>query len=133
MNRVVLVGRLTRDPELRYTQSGLPVTSFTVAVNRPFAQEGSQTADFIPIVVWRKAAENCANYLNKGSQVAVEGRMQTSSYDDKDGKRVYRTDVVADRVEFLSTKKSGSDDNNQNNNGDGFNPGSESYGEEIPF
>lgn len=104
MNRAVLVGRLTRDPELRYTQSGVAVANFTLAVNRRFAREGEQQADFIPVVVWQKAAENVAKYLSKGRQVAVDGRIQTSSYDNKDGQRVYKTEIVADQVEFLGSK-----------------------------
>ena len=104
MNRAVLVGRLTKDPELRYTQTGIAVANFTIAVNRRFAKEGEQGADFIPVIVWQKAAENVAKYLSKGSQVAVEGRIQTSSYDNKEGQRVFRTDVVADQVEFIGSK-----------------------------
>lgn len=104
MNRAVLVGRLTKDPELRYTQSGIALANFTLAVERRFAKDGEQQADFIPIVVWQKAAENVAKYLSKGRQVAVEGRIQTSSYENKDGQRVYRTEVVADQVEFLGSK-----------------------------
>ena len=109
MNNVVLIGRLTRDPELRYIPTGTPVSQFTIAVDRNLSKEKRQeaesrnqpTADFIRIVVWGRQAENCANYLAKGSQVGVQGRIQTSSYDDKNGNRVYTTDVVADRVEFL--------------------------------
>lgn len=109
MNNVVLIGRLTRDPELRYIPTGTPVSQFTIAVDRNLSREKKQeaesrnqpTADFIRIVVWGKQAENCANYLVKGSQVGVQGRIQTSSYDDKNGNRVYVTDVVANSVEFL--------------------------------
>jgi len=107
MNKVVLIGRLTRDVELRYTESQTPVATFSLAVNRNFTnQSGEKEADFINIVVWRKQAENCKNYLSKGSQVAVEGRIQTRNYDDKDGKKVYITEVVAESVEFLNTKTS---------------------------
>ena len=85
LNRVVLIGRLTRDPELRYTPNGIAVASFTLAVNRPWLnQQGEREADFIPIVVWRKQAENCANYINKGSLVAVDGRMQVRTYETKE-------------------------------------------------
>lgn len=112
MNKVVLVGRLTRDPELRYTGNNTPVASFTLAVNRPFTtQSGEREADFINIVVWRKQAENVKNYLTQGSQAAVEGRIQTRSYDGEDGKKRYITEVVADNVEFLSSNRSS---NNQN-------------------
>ncbi|HHX77905.1 MAG TPA: single-stranded DNA-binding protein [Firmicutes bacterium] len=106
MNKAILIGRLTRDPELRYTPAnGIPVATFTLAVNRPFTnQQGEREADFIPIVVWRKQAENCANYLSKGSQVALEGRIQVRSYEDKDGQRRWVTEVVADTVSFLDKK-----------------------------
>ena len=108
MNKVFLIGRLTREVELRYTGSNIPAATFTLAVNRNFTnQAGEKEADFINIVVWRKAAENCKNYLTKGSQVAIEGRIQTRNYDGQDGKKVYVTEVVADNVEFLSTKPSG--------------------------
>ena len=107
MNKVILIGRLTRDPELRYTSSNVATCTFSAAVDRPFAnQNGEREADFINIVVWRKQAENCKNYLTKGSQVAIDGRIQTRNYDDKDGKKVYVTEVVADNVQFLGTKGS---------------------------
>ncbi|PXW89793.1 single-strand binding protein [Streptohalobacillus salinus] len=105
LNRVVLVGRLTKDPDLRYTSSGIAVANFTVAVNRPFSnQQGDREADFINCVVWRKPAENLANYMNKGSLIGVDGRIQTRSFDGQDGKRVYITEVVADSVQFLESK-----------------------------
>ena len=104
MNRVTLVGRLTAKPELRYTGSNLPYARFTIAVNRTFRNNDGQTdADFINVIVWRKQAENVKKYITKGSLVAVEGRIQTGSY-EKDGQRVYTTDVVADNVQFLETK-----------------------------
>ena len=104
MNRVELIGRLTRDPELRYTSSNIATTRFSLAVNRPFqSQNGEQGTDYINIVVWRKQAENVKKYCTKGSLVAVEGRIQTGSY-EKDGQRVYTTDVVADSVQFLESK-----------------------------
>lgn len=105
MNRVVLIGRLTTKPELRYTGSNLPFTRFSVAVNRNFTNnQGQREADFINIVVWRKQAENVCNFLNKGSLVAIEGRIQTGSYDAQDGSKRYTTEVVADSVQFLETK-----------------------------
>jgi single-strand DNA-binding protein len=105
MNRVCLVGRLTAKPELRYTNSNLPVSRFSLAINRTFTNSnGEREADFINIVVWRKQAENVCNFLDKGSLVSVEGRIQTGSYDDKDGKRVYTFEVVADSVQFLEPK-----------------------------
>ena len=102
MNKVVLIGRLTRDPELRYTGSNIPVATFSLAVNRNFTnQQGEREADFINIVVWRKQAENVKNYLSQGSQVAIDGRIQTRTYDDQNGQRRYITEVVADNIEFI--------------------------------
>lgn len=105
INRVVLVGRLTKDVDLKYTPSGVAMARFTLAVNRTFTnQQGEKEADFINCLVWRKQAENAANYLSKGSLAGVEGRIQTGSYEGQDGKRVYTTDVVADSVQFLEPK-----------------------------
>ncbi|BCU83394.1 single-stranded DNA-binding protein A [Polycladomyces abyssicola] len=102
LNRVVLIGRLTRDPELRYTPSGVAVASFTIAVDRRFTnQQGERETDFIPIVTWRQLAENCANYLKKGRLVGVDGRLQVRSYENNEGRRVWVTEVVADDVRFL--------------------------------
>ncbi|WP_127582239.1 single-stranded DNA-binding protein [Paenibacillus koleovorans] len=109
LNRVVLIGRLTRDPELRYTPSGVAVTQFTLAVDRPFSsnQQGQQReADFLNIVTWRQLAETCANYLRKGRLTAVEGRIQIRNYDNNEGKRVYVTEIVADNVRFLESGNS---------------------------
>ena len=107
MNKVFLIGRLTKEVELRYTGNNIPAATFTLAVNRNFTnQSGEKEADFINIVVWRKQAENCKNYLTKGSQVAIDGRIQTRNYDGQDGKKVYVTEVIADNVEFLNTKSS---------------------------
>ena len=105
MNKVVLIGRLTRDPELRYTSSNIPSATFSLAVNRPFQnQNGVREADFINIVMWRKQAEIAKKYLTKGSLISIEGRIQTRNYDGADGKKVYVTEVVADNFEFLETK-----------------------------
>lgn len=105
MNRVVLVGRLTKDPDLRYTPNGVPVATFTLAVNRTFTnQEGEKEADFISCVIWRRPAENVANFLKKGSLAGVDGRIQTRSYEGQDGKRVYVTEVVCESVQFLEPK-----------------------------
>ena len=105
MNKVVIVGRLTRDPDLRYPSTNVPVANFTVAVNRPFEnQNGERVADFINVIVWRNQAENVKKYVGKGSLVGVEGRIQTRNYDGADGKKVYVTEVVADRVEFLESR-----------------------------
>lgn len=107
MNRVILVGRLTKDPYLRYTPNGVPVASFTLAINRTFTnQQGEREADFINCVVWRKPAENAANFLKKGSFAGVDGRIQTRSYEGQDGKRVYVTEVQAESVQFLEPKNS---------------------------
>ncbi|WP_338471217.1 single-stranded DNA-binding protein [Niallia sp. XMNu-256] len=107
INRVILVGRLTRDPELRYTPNGVAVATFSLAVNRPFSnQQGEREADFINCVVWRKQAENVANFLKKGSLAGVDGRIQTRNYEGQDGKRVYVTEVVAESVQFLEPKGS---------------------------
>lgn len=111
MNQVILIGRLTRDPELRYTPSGTAICSFTLAVDKDLTREkrqemeagGQSTADFIRIVVWGRQGENCANYLSKGSQCAVHGRIQTGSYEAGDGSKRYTTDIVANRVEFLGS------------------------------
>lgn len=142
INRVVLVGRLTKDPELKYTQSGIAVTRFTLAVNRTFTnQQGQREADFINCVTWRKQAENCANYLRKGSLAGIEGRIQTSNFDGKDGNKVFMTDVVADSVQFLETRNAaekrsqgqqstgnGAMGYQQNNQGNYQSPSTNSYG-----
>lgn len=114
MNRTVLVGRMTRDPELKYTPSGVAVANFTLAINRPFKNaDGNNEADFINIVVWRKPAENTAQYTKKGSLVGVDGRLQSRRY-EQDGRTVYVTEVVADSVQFLDSK--GSNSQNQQSN-----------------
>ncbi|MCY6957871.1 single-stranded DNA-binding protein [Clostridium brassicae] len=106
MNKCVITGRITKDPELKFVPgSGKAVANFTLAVNRRFKQEGQQNADFIPVVVWGKQAEATANYMGKGSQLSVAGRIQTRSYDNKEGNKVYITEIVADEVEFLDSKK----------------------------
>ena len=105
LNRVVLVGRMTRDPELRRTANGTPVASFTLAMNRNFSsQNGERQADFIPCVVWNKAAENTAKYCSKGSLVGVDGRLQSRSYQNQDGRRVSVIEVICDSVQFLETR-----------------------------
>lgn len=106
LNRVILIGRLTRDPELRYTPTGVATCLFTLAVERPFTNsQGEKETDFINIVTWRQVAENCANYLRKGLMTAVEGRIQVRHYDNNEGRRVYVTEVVADNVRFLEFAK----------------------------
>ena len=148
MNNVVLIGRLTRDPELRYIpNSGTAVSTFTLAVDKNLSRDKKQemeaknqpTAELIRNVAWGKTAELCANYLVKGRLVAIQGRIQTGSYDDKDGKRVYTTDIVASNVEFLEwgdspNKNPGFDNNSQDNSGfsgiEGFHP---TDNDDIPF
>jgi single-strand DNA-binding protein len=101
-NRIILIGRLTRDPELRYVPSGAPVASFTLAVDRPFAnQQGNRETDFIDVVAWRKLAEQVSQYMTKGRMVAVEGRLQIRSYETQDGQKRKVAEVVADGVRFL--------------------------------
>lgn len=122
MNTVNLIGRLTKDPELKYTPSGMAICKFTVAVNRDFTnQSGEREADFINCTAFKKTAENLSNYQTKGSQIGVVGRIQTGSFEGQDGKRVYTTDVIVDRVEFLGGKQSEGQTNTrppqQNNNG----------------
>jgi single-strand DNA-binding protein len=145
MNNVVLIGRLTRDPELRYIPSGTAVTRFSIAIDKGLSREKKQemesrnqpTADFINIVVWGKVAENCANYLQKGRLVGIQGRIQSGSY-EKDGRRVYTTDVVANQVEFLEwgdTNNGKSQGGYNNDNSDfggieGFHP---TDNDDIPF
>jgi len=106
MNRVCLLGRLTAKPELRYTTGNIPQTRFSLAVNRSFAnKDGQREADFINIVAWRKQAELICQYFDKGSLIALEGRIQTGSYDDKDGNKRYTTDVVVDQIHFVGGRK----------------------------
>lgn len=116
MNKVILIGRLTKDPELRTTPTGTATTSFSIAVQRNFTnQNGEREADFINCVAWRKQAENVAKYCNKGSQVAVEGRIQVRSYDGQDGTKKYVTEVIADNITFLGSKNSNGGVVNTNN------------------
>lgn len=110
MNKVMLIGNLTRDPELRTTSSGTSVCTFSIAVNRNFTNAaGEREADFINITVWRGLAENCAKYLTKGRKVAVCGALQSRTYDDKEGNKRYALEVVADDVEFLSSRSDSAD------------------------
>ncbi|ECB9822865.1 single-stranded DNA-binding protein [Listeria monocytogenes] len=105
INRVVLVGRLTREPELRYTPNGIAVVTFTLAVNRTRTdKDGNRVADFINCIAWRKTAENIANYVKKGHQMGLDGQITTRNYEGKDGKRVYVTEVLAESVEFLEPR-----------------------------
>ncbi len=116
INKAVLVGRLVRDPEYRTTPSGVQVATFTLAVNRTFTnQQGEREADFINCVVFRKTAENVNNYLSKGSLAGVEGRLQSRSYENQEGRRVYVTEVVCDNVQFLEPKDSQNGSNSYQN------------------
>ena len=122
LNKVVLAGRLTADPELKQTQSGLPVLSFTLAINRRFqktadGQPAQQQADFINCVAWRQTAEFAAKYLAKGRKVAVEGSLQTRSYDAQDGSKRYVTEVIADNVEICDSRKEGAQSDGLQNGG----------------
>lgn len=118
MNRVFLIGRITKDIELRHTQSNISVVQFTLAVNRPKRQDKEQEADFINCVVWNKQAENLVKYVKKGNQIAIEGRIQTRSYENEEGKKVYITEVLANNVEFIgnnSNKVNDTEKQNQSN------------------
>jgi single-strand DNA-binding protein len=137
MNRVILIGNLANDPESRTTQSGLSTCSFRLAVQRRFANaQGVKEADFINIVAWRQLAELCAKYLTKGRKIAVEGSLQTRSYDAQDGSKRYVTEVIADSVEFLGSNKEGGQNGAQAAQGasdasnDGF---AEVEDDELPF
>lgn len=104
MNKVFLIGNLTRDPELSTTGSGVKFCRFTLAVSRSYSRDGKRETDFLPVVVWRAQADNCARYLKKGSKAAVSGSVRTRSYDTQDGSRRYVTEIAADEVQFLSTR-----------------------------
>ena len=117
MNKAILIGRLTKDPELRTTPTGRNVCQFSVAVSRNFTNaNGEREADFINCVVWDKQAENLVKYQKKGNQIAVEGRIQTRNYDDKDGKKVYVTEILASNISFLDSKGTGATGNTSFNN-----------------
>ena len=132
INRAVLTGRITRDPELRYTQNGTAVVQFTLAVDRQFRnQYGEREADFINCVIWRKSAENFANFTHKGSKIGVDGRIQTRSYENQQGNRVYVTEVIVDSfalLDSLQDSQQGSAPQNQNNSSqNGFNNNQGNY------
>ena len=133
MNKIILFGRLVRDCDVRYTQSGKVVCQFTIAVDRPFNKDGQKEADFIPVVLWGKQAEVAGNSLQKGHRVLVEGRLQIRSYDDNNGNKRYVTEVIANSFEFIERKGDG----NANASADfaaGFGAGEPvSFDEEIPF
>lgn len=116
MNKVFLIGRLSRDPELRHTPNGTAVCQINVAISRPVVQGREPETDFINVTVWNKPAENVARYLSKGRQIAIEGRIQTRNYDNNEGKRVYVTEVIASNVEFLGS----ANDNNHSTSNSSF-------------
>ncbi|MFX0547936.1 single-stranded DNA-binding protein [Hathewaya histolytica] len=132
MNKTVLVGRLVADPELKFTPgAGTAVTTFTLAVNRRFKKEGQPEADFIPIVIWGKMAESTANYKRKGEMIGISGRIETRSYEAKDGTRRYVTEVIAEEVEFIGSKKDGQATEQQQNTWE--NSYTEVDDDDIPF
>ena len=142
INRVVLIGRLTRDVELRYTQSGTAVGTFSLAVNRQFTnQAGEREADFINAVIWRKAAENFANFTGKGAMVAVEGRLQTRNYENNQGQRAYATEDVVDNFSLLESRaesdkrraQNGTSEPSSNNGGNFSAPSDNSFSGVDPF
>ncbi|MCG0662331.1 single-stranded DNA-binding protein [Lactiplantibacillus plantarum] len=118
INRSVLVGRLTRDPELRYTNGGAAVATFTIAVNRQFTnQNGEREADFISCVIWRKAAENFTNFTHKGSLIGIDGHIQTRNYENQQGTRIYVTEVVVDNFSLLESRAESEHHQSANSNG----------------
>lgn len=123
MNKIILIGRLTKDPELRYTQSGTAVAGFTLAVDRRFSnQSGEREADFVNCVAWQKAAEFVSEYFHKGKQMALEGRLQVRSYDGNDGQKRWVTEVVAEQIEFVGSKHDSN--SNRSSSGTGNSSGS---------
>lgn len=134
INNVVLVGRMTKEAELRYTPSNIAVATFTLAVNRDFKGEnGEREADFINVVLWRQAAENLANWTKKGSLVGVTGRIQTRNYDNQQGQRVYVTEVVADRFQLLESKGDNQGQTQQQNAAPNFTRNNNPFGATNPL
>lgn len=134
LNKVALVGRLTKDPEVRYAADNqTPIAKFTIAVDRTFKRDGQPSADFIPVVVFGKSAENCGKYIKKGRLVAVSGRIQTRSWDNQEGKRQYATEVIADEVDFLDRGSEGQGQGNAGGSGEygDFHPAEEE--DDLPF
>ena len=128
MNKAILIGRLTRDPELRYTSSNRAVCQFTIAIDRPFTNQasGQREADFINVVAWDKTGENVGKYMTKGRLIAVEGRIQTRNYDNNEGRKVYVTEVIANNVQFLESR-------NATSNNNGFDSMPEPPQEKTPY
>ena len=128
MNKAIIMGRLTKDPDVKYTQTGKVVTQFTLAVDRPFTnQEGQREADFIPVVIWGKIAELCGNSLTKGQRALVDGRLQIRSYDAKDGTKRWVTEIIANNVEFIERRSDTA------GSAAGAGSGMESFGTAVPF
>ncbi len=125
MNRIMLLGRLTKDPEIRYTPSGACVAQFTLAVDRPYTKDGSREADFIPCVTWGKTSETIGNYVHKGQRLLVEGRLQIRSYDAKDGSKRWVTEVIVNHAEFIERKEQTSQQPATQS--------MESFGQQVPF
>ena len=120
MNKFIGVGRLTRDPDVRYTQDNTAIARFTLAVDRKYKKDSEQSADFISCLAFSKTAEFIEKYIKKGTKIVVEGRIQTGSYTNKDGQKVYTTDVVVENVEFAESKSNGSSENRPTADDDGF-------------
>lgn len=134
MNKVILMGRLTRDPEVRYTQTGKVVCQFTLAVDRPFkTPDGQKEADFIPVVVWGKAAELVGNSCQKGHRLLVDGRLQIRSYDAKDGTKRWVTEIIVNNVEFIERRSDTVGSTAGRDNGYAGGSGMESFGTAVPF
>ena len=133
MNKVLLTGRLTRDPELRYTPNGKAVCNFTIATNRPVVRDGEKTADFINCIVWGKTAENLSKYQSKGSLIGIDGRLESRSYDDKDGNKRYVTEVQVEHIEFLGSKSDGQTETKESNPYEEFGNSIEISDDELPF
>lgn len=129
MNKVLLIGRLTKDPEIKYTDGGASIARFSTAVDRRFKKEGEETADFINCVAFGKTAEFIEKYFHKGNKIVVEGRIQTGSYTNKDGQKVYTTDVIVEQVEFAESKASASN----SAPAEGFQNVPEEIAEDLPF
>lgn len=127
MNKVLLIGRLVRDPEIKYTDGGASIARFSTAVDRRFKKDGEETADFINCVAFGKTAEFVEKYFHKGNKIVIEGHIQTGSYTNKDGQKVYTTDVIVEQVEFAESKAASSNSN------DGFQNVPEELEEDLPF
>lgn len=137
MNKSILMGRLTRDPEVRVTEGGTTIARYTLAVDRRYAKDGEQTADFIPCVAFGKAAEFAEKYYKKGTKIVITGRIQTGSYDDRDGKKVYTTDVIVEEQEFAESKQAQANNSTPTGNvptdTDGFMSIPDGIEESLPF